>query len=95
MNVISGIETNPDIVACADVNGDNRVDIADVVAIMKMMGGIDTGDKENAYQNCPDDHHPHWIDLGIGTQWSCCNVGASTLAALIISLAIQGKIPRL
>lgn len=27
---------------------------------------------------CPDDHHPHMIDLGIGTLWSCCNVGAST-----------------
>lgn len=26
---------------------------------------------------CPDDHHPHMIDLGIGTLWSCCNVGAS------------------
>ena len=29
---------------------------------------------------CPDDHHPHVIDLGLpsGTKWSCCNVGAST-----------------
>lgn len=26
---------------------------------------------------CPDDHHPHMIDLGIGTLWACCNVGAS------------------
>ena len=27
---------------------------------------------------CPDNHHPHVIDLGIdGVQWSCCNVGAS------------------
>ena len=30
-------------------------------------------------QICPDDHHPHAIDLGLpsGTKWSCCNVGAS------------------
>lgn len=29
------------------------------------------------YDNpCPDDNHPHAIDLGIGTKWSCCNVGA-------------------
>lgn len=28
---------------------------------------------------CPDEHHPHMIDLGLpsGTKWSCCNVGAS------------------
>lgn len=28
---------------------------------------------------CPDDNHPHVIDLGLpsGTKWSCCNVGAS------------------
>ncbi len=28
---------------------------------------------------CPDDHHPHMIDLGLpsGTMWACCNVGAS------------------
>ena len=25
---------------------------------------------------CPDDHHPHLIDLGLpsGTKWACCNV---------------------
>ena len=28
---------------------------------------------------CPDSNHPHWIDLGLpsGTQWRCCNEGAS------------------
>lgn len=27
---------------------------------------------------CPDNNHPHTIDLGLpsGTKWSCCNVGA-------------------
>lgn len=27
---------------------------------------------------CPDDHHPHMIDLGLpsGKKWACCNVGA-------------------
>ena len=30
--------------------------------------------------SCPDNHHPHAIDLGLpsGTKWACCNVGAST-----------------
>lgn len=29
---------------------------------------------------CPDDNHPHMINLGFpdGTLWSCCNVGASS-----------------
>ncbi len=29
---------------------------------------------------CPDDHHPHFVDLGLptGTLWCCCNVGASS-----------------
>ena len=28
---------------------------------------------------CPDNNHPHAIDLGLpsGTKWACCNVGAT------------------
>lgn len=35
---------------------------------------------EYALLACPDEHHPHAIDLGLpsGTKWACCNVGAST-----------------
>ena len=31
------------------------------------------------YSSCPDDNHPHTIDLGLddGTIWACCNVGAT------------------
>ena len=25
---------------------------------------------------CPDENHPHMIDLGLSVKWSCCNVGA-------------------
>ncbi len=30
--------------------------------------------------SCPDENHPHWIDLGLpsGTLWQCCNEGASS-----------------
>ncbi len=33
-----------------------------------------------ASAQCPDDNHPHMIDLGLpsGTKWACCNVGATT-----------------
>ena len=32
----------------------------------------------HGHLKCPDDNHPHMIDLGLpsGTLWSCCNVGA-------------------
>ncbi len=35
-----------------------------------------TTSKEVSMPLCPDDHHPHLIDLGLpsGTKWSCCNV---------------------
>lgn len=34
--------------------------------------------KEEPHSLCPDDNHPHAIDLGLpsGTKWACCNVGA-------------------
>ena len=38
---------------------------------------VDDGDnKPQAFLSCPDDHHPHMIDLGLpsGTKWACCNV---------------------
>ena len=35
--------------------------------------------KKQAASLCPDNHHPHLIDLGLpsGTKWACCNVGAT------------------
>ena len=40
----------------------------------------DDDEVETNYNPCPDDHHPHMIDLGLrsGTKWACCNVGATT-----------------
>lgn len=31
-------------------------------------------------QLCPDNNHPHMLDLGLpsGTKWACCNLGASS-----------------
>ena len=33
---------------------------------------------------CPDDNHPHMIDLGLNsrTMWACCNVGAPSPEAI-------------
>lgn len=40
-------------------------------------GGGET-EKPDTYA-CPDENHPHQIDLGLpsDTKWACCNVGAS------------------
>ena len=37
-------------------------------------------DHEDKVFSCPDNHHPHAIDLGLpsGTKWACCNIGASS-----------------
>ena len=37
-------------------------------------------DTPQADPTCPDDHHPHLIDLGLpsGTKWACCNVDDDT-----------------
>ena len=61
--------------AAADVNGDKTVDVADIALVIDIMAGKYV----EAYTSCPDDHHPHLIDLGLpsGTKWACCNVGAS------------------
>ena len=35
---------------------------------------------QNTVNPCPDDKHPHAIDMGLpsGTKWACCNTGASS-----------------
>ena len=37
-----------------------------------------TASKNSSSLKCPDNHHPHMVDLGLpsGTKWACCNVGA-------------------
>ena len=62
--------------ANADMNGDGNVDVADISTVIDIMAGKPV----KSYTACPDDHHPHWIDLGLpsGTQWQCCNKGASS-----------------
>ena len=40
-------------------------------------GSEGSGDEQSS--SCPDNNHPHMIDLGLpsGTKWSCCNLGAT------------------
>ena len=82
VNYILGNENSNFIIANADVNGDGEITIADVMGTVSTIlgdNGGNGGDTSQAYLTCPDDHHPHWIDLGLpsGTKWRCCNEGAS------------------
>ncbi len=67
-----------------DVNCDSHVNISDVTALVNIILGKTQPEPEPdpepvAVLSCPDNHHPHLIDLGLpsGTLWACCNVGAS------------------
>ena len=53
-----------------DVNGDGKIDMTDVTAVVNAILWDD------AYLACPDNGHPHWINLGLpsGTKWACCNI---------------------
>ena len=31
---------------------------------------------KTSFSSCPDNNHPHMIDLGLSVKWACCNVGA-------------------
>jgi hypothetical protein len=53
----------------------------------KTFNWEDGGDNNNggntekqSYSSCPDNKHPHLIDLGLpsGTKWACCNVEANS-----------------
>lgn len=48
--------------------------------IMTEFTPIGEESSSRGYLKCPDDNHPHMIDLGLpsGTLWACCNVGATT-----------------
>ncbi len=61
-----------------DMDGDGEVNISDVTALVNKILGKTPAPV--SVLSCPDDHHPHLIDLGLpsGTLWSCCNVGASS-----------------
>lgn len=63
-----------------DVNHDGDISVQDVMLIVnKILGDPNPEENSHVYLACPDDHHPHIIDLGLpsGTKWSCCNIGAT------------------
>lgn len=63
-----------------DANLDGEINMQDAMFIVQhILTGKYPDEEEQAYPSCPDNNHPHMIDLGLksGTKWACCNVGAS------------------
>ncbi len=76
VNKLLGTPTEGDENFTYDINYDGVTNIADVTYLVNGILGV-LNPKEGL---CPDDNHPHLIDLGLpsGTKWSCCNVGADS-----------------
>ena len=70
--IVAGLQTAwAQKVVLHKTNGQTiECNVSELDSIVFVPGGL--------FLSCPDDHHPHAIDLGLpsGTKWCCCNVGA-------------------
>ena len=74
----------PLIVAIGEISYISHDDASSQSIVMKegtiatQISEIDSIVFLSASLSCPDDRHPHPIDLGLpsGTKWACCNIGA-------------------
>ena len=69
--------------AGVDLNGDGNINVGDVTKLVNVILGKtpdDTPPSDEAVQAglCPDNNHPHQIDMGEAGTWACCNLGATT-----------------
>ena len=71
--LVTAIATGSAVITATATDGSDVYAECKVTVTTKSGGG--TG-----LLTCPDNNHPHAIDLGLpsGTKWCCCNVGAST-----------------
>ena len=75
---VLGHETGDFYMRNADFNEDHNLSVTDVTSIVRTI--LNPSSRTPKIFTCPDDHHPHYLDLGLpsGTKWACCNVGADT-----------------
>ena len=92
MNVSSGYGpytniSSDDRIATATLSGETititgkaigkaTVTVTDMATDNTKTINVTVGSSQTAYLSCPDNHHPHMIDLGLpsGTKWACCNM---------------------
>lgn len=79
------------ICACGDDEEDEPVQNPNEEETVKPDDEADKGDENEQLPSddekeppvakfkhyCPDENHPHAIDMGSGVKWACCNVGAN------------------
>ncbi len=73
-NVVKATLNGSTITLTAVAIGEAKVTVKDVQTFRTIE--IPVKVETPSYLACPDDHHPHLIDLGLpsGTKWACCNV---------------------
>lgn len=54
-------------------------EVRNIISSLNAVAYKNGGGGNTSYNPCPDNNHPHMIDLGLpsGTKWACCNVGAN------------------
>ena len=76
-NVVKATLNGSTITLTAVASGEATVTVKDVLTMRYVEIPVKVGYPSSpSYLTCPDDHHPHLIDLGLpsGTKWACCNV---------------------
>lgn len=79
-NIADATLSGSTVIITGKKSGTTVVKVIDTIS--GNMQEISVEVKEDApisYTACPDENHPHLIDLGLpsGTKWACCNEGAS------------------
>ena len=65
------------ITLTAVASGEAKVTVKDLLTMRFLEIPVKVGYPSSpSYSACPDEHHPHLIDLDLpsGTKWACCNV---------------------
>ena len=72
-STLTGLEKGKTYYYCAYLYRDGKYQYGETLSFTSKKGN------QADYTSCPDENHPHMIDLGLpsGTKWACCNVGAS------------------
>jgi hypothetical protein len=76
-DVVTASLSGSTITLTAVANGETTVTVKDVKTQRFMEVQVTVEDNQSqSYLTCPDDNHPHMIDLGLpsGTKWACSNV---------------------
>lgn len=78
-NIADATLSGSTVIIIGKNGGTTVVKVIDTISgNMKEVSVTVNDDTPVSYSKCPDENHPHLIDLGLpsGTKWACCNEGA-------------------